>query len=343
MVKRQPSSQAITWFLDLVKTNQLDLDPPYQRKSVWTSKDRQYFLDTIFKNFPCPAIFIHKETDEKGKTTYHVIDGKQRLQTILRFSNNEISVAKNFGDVNFDGKKFNELSGEQKRKFWDYVLFVDFIDDSSTFLINEIFDRLNRNSKNLTEQELRHAKYEGWFITEVEKESENLFWQKVKVSTTAKAKRMKDTQFISELLMIVLENKIVGFDQDHISDIYSKYENPTEHQFDLEDYLEKKEKIRKYIEVMEDEHNAITNWPTTGNNFYTLWALIALTVDLPEPKNLAIKYNLFMEKVGKMNEDIDFETLVSKQEKLAYTYYINSRGASTDLKQRNERLSTLKE
>lgn len=35
---------------------------------------------------------------------------------------------------------------------------------------------------------------------------------------------MKNVQFISELLMIILENKIVGFDQDHINEIYSKYD-----------------------------------------------------------------------------------------------------------------------
>ena len=88
MMKRHPTTQQITWFIDLDNTGKLNLDPPYQRKSVWTTKDRQYFLDTIFNNYPCPAIFIHVETDEDGKTTYHVVDGKQRLQTIVMFAKN---------------------------------------------------------------------------------------------------------------------------------------------------------------------------------------------------------------------------------------------------------------
>ncbi len=194
-MNRLPSVQQITWFIDLRNTGQLNLDPPYQRKSVWTLKDREYFLDTIFRNYPCPAIFVHKETGEDGKTTYNVVDGKQRLDTIIMFQDNQISLSKDFGDSNYNGKKFDELTTEQKRKFWDYVMVVDFVDTEASSVIKEVFDRLNRNSKNLNEQELRHAKYSGWFVTEVEKETENVFWETVKVSTKNKAKRMRDFFF----------------------------------------------------------------------------------------------------------------------------------------------------
>jgi len=44
---RRPSTQDITWLLDLHTNKQLDLNPPYQRRSVWTRKDKQFFLDTI--------------------------------------------------------------------------------------------------------------------------------------------------------------------------------------------------------------------------------------------------------------------------------------------------------
>jgi len=53
-MRRQPTTQQITWFLDLDRNGQLDLNPPYQRKSVWSPKDRRFFLDTIFKNYPTP-------------------------------------------------------------------------------------------------------------------------------------------------------------------------------------------------------------------------------------------------------------------------------------------------
>lgn len=342
-MKRLQTVQQISWFLDLNKTGQLNLDPPYQRKSVWTLTDRKFFLDTILKNFPCPPIFIHKETDEQGKTTYNVVDGKQRLQTILSFNNNEISLDKDFGDVTYNARKFEELITDQKRKFWDYSIAVEYIDFQDSSLINEVFDRLNRNAKNLNEQELRHAKYSGWFITESGKETENLFWEKVKISTKAKSKRMKDTQFISELLMVILEKKFVGFNQDHISEIYAAYDNLPDPSIDFEQdsYVSEKERIRNYIQEMEKSNEVITKQATTANNFYTLWSLVALTENLPPPNELATNYNSFMEKINNMSEETDPEKL-SSQDKLAYGYYANSRGASTDLKQRTERFTTLK-
>ena len=345
-MKRLPSPQQITWFLDLNGTNQLNLNPPYQRKSVWTARDRKFFLDTIFRNYPCPAIFIHKETDEEGKTTYNVVDGKQRLQTILMFNNNEISIDKDFGDVTLNGKKFRELTTGQKRLFWDYVIVVDFVDLQNPDLINEVFDRLNRNAKNLNEQELRHAKFSGWFITEAEKETENQFWEKVKISTKSKAKRMKDIQFISELLMMVIEKKITGFNQDKISEFYAKYDNLTdlESEFDEDTYLSEKERIRTYIEQMESVSEIVTKWATTANNFYTLWSLVALNNDeLPIGTELAEEYNSFMERVNNMTDETNPNNLTDEEDKHAFKYYSNSRGASTDLKQRSERLAALKE
>ncbi|QLH08564.1 DUF262 domain-containing protein [Candidatus Nitrosotenuis sp. DW1] len=343
-MERRPTMQDITWFLDLHRQGQLDLDPPYQRRSVWTPTDREYFLDTIFKNYPCPAIFLHKETDDVGKTTYHVVDGKQRLQTILMFKDNEVSIGKKFGDVNFVGKKFEDLSPDQKKRFWDYVIIVDFVNPNSG-LINEVFDRLNRNARNLNEQELRHAKYDGWFINEVEKEAENGFWEIVKISTKTKSKRMKDIQFISELLMVIIEKKIIGFDQNHIDTIYAKYNdlsNP-EVVFEEDSYISEKDRIRNYLNEVEKE-KVITKWAITANNFYTLWSLVALlNVDeLPAPKDLATKYNSFMEQVNEITEQTDPTKLDKNIVGTVYRYYENSRGASTDLKQRTERLNALK-
>src|ERR1700690_3849340 len=102
-MKRRPTTQDITWLLDLARNKQLNLEPPYQRRSVWTRKDRQFFLDTIFRDYPSPAIFLHKTIAEDGGSTYHVVDGKQRLETILSFVNNKLRIAKDFGDVRLDG------------------------------------------------------------------------------------------------------------------------------------------------------------------------------------------------------------------------------------------------
>lgn len=128
-MQRRPTTQDITWLVDLHQNKQLDLDPPYQRRSVWTRRDKQFFLDTIFRNYPSPAIFLHKTISETGKATYHVVDGKQRTQTILEFIHDRIRIS-DFGDVRLDGKKWSQLQGEQelKQSFWNYQITVEMID-----------------------------------------------------------------------------------------------------------------------------------------------------------------------------------------------------------------------
>lgn len=341
-MKRQPTTQQITWFLDLHRNNQLDLEPPYQRKSVWSSNDRKFFLDTIFRNYPAPPIFIHRTVSDHGYTKYHVVDGKQRLETILSFFENRISMAQDFGDANLNNKKFKDLTPDYKRRFWDYTLVVDFIDSIDGKNIEEVFDRVNRNARNLLPQELRHARYNGWFINFVEDESDLDFWWDYKISTRGRDKRMKNVQFVSELLMITLENKIVGFDQDCINETYAKYDDIEEIQesgdFNLEDFTSRLSEIKQFI-ISADGHNgAITKYAAgSNNNFYTLWAYIHL--NNPEnPTDFANAYDIFMQKISKVKEMQDAGEVIEEN---VLNYSNNSKGAVTDFPQRKERLLAL--
>jgi hypothetical protein len=347
-MKRQPSVHDVSWFLDMKRTDQLDLDPPYQRKSVWTTKDRKYFLDTIFRNYPCPPIFIHKTIDDNGSSRYHIVDGKQRLETIILFSENKLSIDKDFGDSRLDGKKFNELDTEEKKLFWNYSIPVDYIIDlADNTDINQIFDRVNRNSRNLQRQELRHAKFDGWFISEVEKEIENdSIWDELKISTKSNSKRMRDIQFISELFLILIDKKIVGFDQDYIDERYGKLDSIEETNLDIDEYNTRKNEVKKYLRLIESNNSAVTKYAKTSNNIYVLWALIALG---KYPSNLTAdkfskKYIEFMKLVSDFSDSDKPDDLLNTQSDKyndAYAYYKNSRGASTDLAQREERLNVL--
>jgi len=346
-MKRQPTTQQITWFLDLERNGQLDLNPPYQRKSVWSPKDRRFFLDTIFRNYPTPPIFVHRTIDDSGFTKYHIVDGKQRLETILGFAKNKIAIDAGFGDVNYDGKKFNELEIDQKRKFWDYTLVVDFIESVDGANIDQVFDRVNRNSINLQPQELRHARFNGWLINETENEAENDFWWNIKVSTRAKDKRMKNVQLIAELLLIILDKKIVGFSQDYLDDMFALYDSPEESvdTFDEEAYKLERNRIKTYLTEMETHNACISTYAKTANNLYTLWALVALS-EVPPAATLAASYTAFMIQVAAFAAAADPEELVpenaDQELQRAFTYYRNSKGASTDLTQRTERLNALK-
>ncbi len=348
-MQRRPSTQDLTWLLDLHKNKQLDLDPPYQRRSVWTRKDKQFFLDTIFRNFPSPAIFLHKTIDDSGKATYHVVDGKQRTQTILDFVNDRVRMSNDYGDVRLDGKKWSDLQGEQslKQKFWNYQIPVEMIDVVEGSIVNEVFDRLNRNARKLTAQELRHAKFEGWFITEVEAESTREEWRTFGVVTTARAKRMVDSQFISELMLVILEGGVLGFDQDALDELYGKYDEPSDTvpELNQEAFLQRFSTTKNYILQMNQVDGSVSRYAKGFGNFYSLWAFVALTENRPPATAMAARYGTFMEKVERLAEQKDLDAFLREgaegEYRVPLVYLTNSRGASTDFRPRTERLQAL--
>src|SRR4051794_11813072 len=164
---RLPTVQTLAWFVDLYRKGQLDLAPPYQRWSVWNQAYRDYFVDTILNNFPMPPIFLHRETDPDGSTTYHVVDGRQRLETLLDYTNNVFATPESYSQS--AGKYFKDFPDTAKRAIWDYLIPVEFLDQVSENVLTDIFDRLNRNVAQLKPQELRHARFNGAFINLTER------------------------------------------------------------------------------------------------------------------------------------------------------------------------------
>jgi hypothetical protein len=249
------------------------------------------------------------------------------------------------------GKKWRAIKSDETlaRKFWDYVLPVEFttiVED--TTLVNEIFDRLNRNSRRLVEQELRHAKYDGWFISFVERESESSDWRELGIVTTARAKRMRDVQFLSELLIILLKGEVSGFDQNEITEYYADYDDLTDLDvsFDEEHLKKQFEVAKKYLLELEREASMITKYARDFTNLYSLWGVVSLHNDRrPSVKEFADKYSAFMEEVNKYKHKEYLSKVMDGDEepsfKQSLKYYQNSIGARTEGPQRHERDAVL--
>lgn len=339
-IDRQPNMHDLSWFVDMDNQKRLDLNPPYQRKSVWTASDRFYFLDTIFNNYPCPAVYVQKEIGNDGPK-YNVVDGKQRISTILNYYNNKFRLPKNFSIPRLSGKRFKDLEKSDVISFYNYVFLVETLKASGDTEWNEVFFRVNKNQKRLKEQELRHARFDGWLVTRAEQEGDNpkidpaLFWASMKISTPAKSRRMKDIEFISTLMLVILEKDLVGFPQSNIDELYAKYDFslsdlPTEDidaaedddeedveaadtdaeltcpqeniifKEDIEKFEERFLHIKKFISAMEGHNNSITNHARRlTTDFYSLWSVLALSdvMDKFSAASLADCYGQFLEGV----------------------------------------------
>ena len=338
--------RTIRWFLDLHQSGQLDLDPPYQRRSVWTLKDRKFFLDSVFRGYPCPAVFLHKEADIRaGRMIYRVVDGKQRLETVILFAGNSLAMDPGYGDPRLGGRKWKTIAQDTdlRERFYDYALNVEYIESPDKQFINEVFDRLNRTSRKLERQELRHAKYDGWFIAMAEKEAEREEWERLGVVTKARMRRMKDVQCISELLAVLLKNQITGYNQDALDAVYAEYDSPADSfpNFDERDFLNRLDLTKGFIIQMQYHNAAITNYVRGFTDFYSLWAFIVLNQDrLPAPQVIASRYADFMSKVIALAKTKDVKLLPSSDNN-AYAYLRNSSQSGTEHAQRVARNTIL--
>ena len=345
MISRHASFQDITWFIDLYKTGRINLDPPYQRRSVWSLSDRKLFLDTIFRNYPSPTIYLHKTFTSRNEAIYEVVDGKQRLETIFIFYDDKITLPTTFRDNRLDGKKWSTIQENRDLMvlFWNYTIPVEVVDlDPSTQSVNEAFDRLNRNSKKLNEQELRHARFGGWFATFNESEADDDFWKAIKISTRTKSKRMRDVQFISELSMVIIDKRVHGFDQDNISGFYATYDNPEEdlEDFETADFSAMFRNVKEFVTEMEEYNGCVSEYASEYKNFYSLWSAIALLDDIEDhnAEEIAYRYIEFMSNVASYSEE-DGDSRCSDIE---ISYARNNIGANTDFPQREARLNALR-
>ncbi|TFB66182.1 DUF262 domain-containing protein [Cryobacterium sp. Hz9] len=351
-VDRVVSSHDVSWLLDLQKNEQLDLNPVYQRKSVWTPRDRRFFMDTVFRNYPSPAIFLHKTiNDDTGKATYHVVDGKQRITTILNFVDNKFSLAADFGDENFNGKRWRDFSNSPtiKRLLWNYRITVEELDDTSTTDINDVFSRLNKNASKLTPQELRHARFDGWFIQFVEREVQDSIWRQFKISTTAKERRMADVQNLSELATVVIRRDVSGFSQYDLDEIYAEHDDPTapEMEFESDEIVEEFGRVREILALLEARSNLVSIQAQPFMHFYTLWALITRSVMVEaDLDTFSTRYTKFMTAMREFVIDDDTEapahaSALDPFEALVADYKAASVGATTEGPKRKARLVAL--
>lgn len=338
----------VSWFLDLDGKGQLDLDPPYWRRSAWSPRDRELFIDTILNNYPSPSVFLHKTSDAKAHSTYHVVDGKQRLRTILDFCSNEVMIPDDFGDATLRNKCWGELKRDAKKRFWDYALPVEVLPDVSDAAIKHVFGRINRSFRRLTRQEMRHARHDGWFTRFVEAEAGRPGWRKFGIVTDARKQRMADVQFISELCAAILRREVSATDQDDLDRLYADYEEISEKpDFVENDFIDEIERIKGLVSDLIVAEPRLQEYLKAQSHFYTLWAYLSMIREgYPGTEAFAPLYMSFIEEAeaaakngeaGRAHADHadSFPPAAARE------YAQNTRGACSHLRARKKRLESL--
>lgn len=137
----------------------VDMNPSYQRDYVWDDKDRESLLDSIFNHIEIGK-FAFIEKDYSSDISFEILDGKQRLSTLLAFYENRFP---------YKGAYFDDLSPKDKYTFLDANVSVGTTREMSREQIYRYFYTLNKCGKVMDEAHLEHIKS---LIEESEKEKD---------------------------------------------------------------------------------------------------------------------------------------------------------------------------
>ena len=122
----------------LVEQRQAILLGTPQRRE-WTTLQKVAFLETILLGIPVPAIYL-QETKE-GQ--YRIVDGYNRIKTILEFLENQVVLEGLPFLSACEGRRFQELDGSLRGSFEDFQLtFYVLPEHVAEALVSELRARL---------------------------------------------------------------------------------------------------------------------------------------------------------------------------------------------------------
>ena len=228
-------------FLEWNTNKLLQLSPDFQRRGVWTKQAKSYLLDTIISGKPMPKILMTQKLDI-SRNNRVIIDGQQRLRSIIEFCNDEFSISKTH-NREYGGTVFSDLPTEIRNDILKYELGVDVIFDLSYEETLDIFARLNTYSVKLTKQELFNAKYLGPFKQAAYQIGYAFvsYWIEASVLTKAKVSRMGEAELASDLLVVALDGIQTN---KQIEKYYRTYESE---ECDLDKYITRIKKCAEFI------------------------------------------------------------------------------------------------
>lgn len=147
------SVQNISWFRDRYREGTLAIKPPYQRKPVWVARQKCYLIESILRGLPVPEIYIQQITTPDGDTTYAIVDGQQRMRSVLQFVGaesdpeeaeyNKFALDKLEPTSDWHNFTFADLPAEVKKKFYGYQFAVRYLDTDDDDEVRDMFRRLN--------------------------------------------------------------------------------------------------------------------------------------------------------------------------------------------------------
>lgn len=174
--------------------------PEYQRRRVWDAKRKSRLIESFIINVPVPSIFLYEYDFSK----YEVMDGLQRITSILEFFDNKYQLEGLELWSELNGKYYEDLPLEirtavERRYLSAVILLKETASDEQKekMMKRFVFERLNTGGVKLSDQEIRNALYTCEFnealVTIAESKDFRTLWGKLEDESYS---RMEDCELV---------------------------------------------------------------------------------------------------------------------------------------------------
>jgi len=173
-----------------VEEGRLEVKPFFQRRLVWTNKDKELLIDTVLKGYPFPEIFIaYKSQGSSLKRPRWLVDGQQRVSTLQSYYKGSPDI------LHKTITRFAKLSELEQTRFLDYEVAVRDLGTANNEIIREIFRRINSTDYALKSMEVLNAMFSGAYKSYCAGLAGHEFFKRHEAFSAAVQKRMYDVTF----------------------------------------------------------------------------------------------------------------------------------------------------
>lgn len=161
--------------------------PHYQRKFVWTPKQRSCFIESVFLGVPIMPFLVSISGDE---AELEIIDGSQRIRTLVEYCSNKLRLVGLEKIPSLNGTTFEDLITTRKNKFLLRDFRFHVVTEKATPEVRaDIFNRVNTSSNKLSASETRKGVHQGDFYNFIISCANNPTFREVCPISVAKANR----------------------------------------------------------------------------------------------------------------------------------------------------------
>lgn len=225
-MKVEEGKYSVAELVDWYRNRVLVVNKDYQRGGgLWPQAAKSYFIDTVLRDFPFPKVYFHEHIDKSTKKPRReIVDGQQRLSTIVEFADGKFPLGRNAREL--EGMRFSDLPEDKQYAFWSYTVSVDVIRNADRNEILQMFRRMNAFTLPLNEAEKRHSEFFGefkdWVNGVLDRYGSVLVdWN---VLTSRQIVRMGDAEFVADLALAV-EEGIVSTSPTKLRGLYRHHDD----------------------------------------------------------------------------------------------------------------------